>query len=103
MDKEGQSMQESWVSDFKEECARNLQRSVADRIRYGFNYEYKPILDDAPWRSFDAMAGYRQWCNGNLPKHLGYCTSDELDQETLDNQTALIAQREIARRKKLRT
>jgi hypothetical protein len=103
MDKEGQSTQEDWASEFKEECARNLQRSVADRIRYGFTYEYKPILDDTPWRSFDSMAQYRRWCNESLPSHLGYGTSDEFDQNALDRQTALIARREIDRRKKLQT
>lgn len=41
-------------------------------MRYGFNYTYKPILDDAPWRSFDSMKEYREWCEKNLPSYLGY-------------------------------
>jgi hypothetical protein len=96
-------MEEDWVADFKEECEYNLRRSVADRIRYGFAYEYKPILDDAPWRSFDSMEKYRGWCDENLPRYLGYGTSDEIDHDTLDKQMALVARREIDRRKKLRT
>ena len=96
-------MEEDWVADFKEECEYSLRRSVADRIRYGFAYEYKPILDDAPWRSFDSMEKYRGWCDENLPRYLGYGTSDEIDHDTLDKQMALVARREIDRRKKLRT
>jgi hypothetical protein len=46
-------------------------------MRYGFCYVYKPVLDDAPWRSFDSMAAYRKWCGDNLPKYLGYGESDE--------------------------
>jgi hypothetical protein len=30
------------------------------------------VLDDAPYRSFDTMAEYRQWCEDNLPEWLGY-------------------------------
>jgi hypothetical protein len=65
-------MHRDWLADFREQCERNLQRSVAERMRYGFCYVYKPILDDAPWRSFDSMAAYRDWCRDNLPIYLGY-------------------------------
>ncbi len=95
-------MEEDWVADFKEECERNLRRSVADRIRYGFTYEYKPIMDDAPWRSFDSMEAYRRWCDKNLPRYLGYGTSEKINQDDLDRRTALIARSEIDRRRKLR-
>lgn len=95
-------MEEDWLSEFKEECGRNIRRSVADRIRYGFSHDYKPTLDKAPWRSFDSMEEYRRWCGENLPMHLGYCTSEEISQDSLDEQTALIARREIERRKALR-
>jgi len=96
-------MQEDWLAEFKEECERNIRRSVDDRIRCGFTYTYKPILDDAPWRSFDSMEEYRRWCGENLPKYLGYGSSDEIDQDALGKRTALIARREIDRRRKLRT
>ncbi len=42
------------------------------RCRYAFIHTYKPVLDDAPFRSFDTMAEYRAWCEANLPSWLGY-------------------------------
>ena len=39
---------------------------------------YKPVLDDAEYRSFDSTAEYREWCNEsneNLPLWLGYRSS----------------------------
>src|SRR6266550_6075767 len=47
-------MKDDDLIDFRQQCERGLQRSVADRMRYGFCYVYKPVLDDAPWRSLDA-------------------------------------------------
>ena len=88
------------LEEFRKQCERNLQRSVADRMRYGFNYVYKPVMDDARWRSFDSMEEYRRWCRENLPKYLGYGETDELSQQTLDAKTSLIALREIRRRTK---
>ena len=41
-------------------------------MKYAFIKTYKPILDDAPYRSFDTMADYRDWCQKNLPDWLGY-------------------------------
>ena len=29
-------------------------------------------LDDEPFRAFDTMEQYRQWCEANLPEWLGY-------------------------------
>jgi hypothetical protein len=57
---------------FREQCRRQMQRPMADRIRFGFYRTYKPVLDDAPYRSFTTMAEYRQWCHDNLPAYLGY-------------------------------
>src|SRR5947208_11708884 len=102
MENEGQTAQEDWLPEFIEECQRCLRMSVDDRLRFGFTYEYKPILDDAPWRSFDSTEEYRRWCDENLPKHLGYGSAEEIDREELDQQTALMARREIDRRKELR-
>jgi len=59
-------MNRNELEDFRGQCERNLERSVADRMRYGFNYVYKPVLDDADWRSFDTMEEYRRWCRENL-------------------------------------
>ena len=41
-------------------------------MRYAFIRTYKPVLDDAPFRAFDTMEEYRQWCEKNLPDWLGY-------------------------------
>lgn len=57
-----------WLADF-EAAAR---RPLAQRVRYAFIKTYKPVLDDAPYRSFDTMEEYRNWCEQNLPSWLGY-------------------------------
>ena len=69
------------LADFREQCERNLQRSVAEHMRYGFNYVYKPVLDDAEWRSFDSTAEYRRWCAENLPAYLGYGPAKSVEQK----------------------
>ena len=48
------------------------KRPLSQRIRYGFVYTYKPVLDDEPYRSFETMEEYRKWCEANLPEWLGY-------------------------------
>ena len=53
-------------------------------MRYGFNYVYKPVLDDADWRSFESMAEYREWCRKNLPEYLGYGELTDLQRQVLD-------------------
>jgi hypothetical protein len=57
-----------WEAEF-EAAAR---RPLATRFRYAFIHTYKPVLDDAPFRAFDTMADYREWCATNLPEWLGY-------------------------------
>ena len=57
---------------FREQCRRQMNRPLSARIKYGFYRVYKPVLDDAPWRSFDSMAEYRAWCAENLPEYLGF-------------------------------
>lgn len=57
-----------WLAEF-DAAAR---RPLAVRWRYAFIKTYKPVLDDAPYRPFETMAEYRQWCEQNLPKWLGY-------------------------------
>lgn len=73
-----------WLEDFRLQCKRSLARSVTERMRYGFCYVYKPVLDDAPWRSFGSTAEYRQWCRDNLPAYLGYGEPDEAQAQVLD-------------------
>jgi len=59
---------QEWLEEF--EAARG--RSLETRFRYSFIRTYKPVLDDAPYRTFDTMADYRRWCEENLPMWLGY-------------------------------
>ena len=77
-------MQHDWSKEFQEQCERSLQRTVEERMRYGFNYVYKPVLDDAEWRSFDSTADYREWCRENLPEYLGYGELTDLQRQVLD-------------------
>jgi hypothetical protein len=60
------------LEEFREQCRRQMKRPLALRIKYGFYRIPKPVLDDAPWRSFSSMAEYRAWCEANLPDYLGY-------------------------------
>ena len=48
------------------------RRPLAQRWKYAFIRTYKPVMDDARFRAFDTMADYRQWCESNLPRFLGY-------------------------------
>ncbi len=57
-----------WLAEFEAAARRPLET----RLKYAFVHTYKPVLDDEPYRSFDTMAEYRQWCNENLPDWLGY-------------------------------
>lgn len=49
-----------------------MDRPLEQRIKYGFYRIHRPVLDDAPWRSFNTMAEYRAWCETNLPEYLGF-------------------------------
>lgn len=60
------------MEDFKAQCRRQLKRSLEQRIKYGFFRQYKPVLDDAPVRTFETMREYREWADENLPRYLGY-------------------------------
>lgn len=60
--------QDEWRAEF-DAAAR---RSLRTRFRYAFLHTYKPVLDDASYRSFDTTAAYREWCARNLPAWLGY-------------------------------
>jgi hypothetical protein len=59
---------QQWLDEF-EAAAR---RPLAQRVKYAFIRTYKPVLDDAPFRAFDTMSDYRNWCETNLPEWLGY-------------------------------
>ena len=57
-----------WLEEFEAAGRRPLET----RFRYAFIRTYKPVLDDAAYRSFDTMEEYRRWCEQNLPDWLGY-------------------------------
>jgi hypothetical protein len=57
-----------WFDEFDAAAARPLRQ----RFRYAFLRTYKPVLDDAPFRTFETMEEYRNWCQENLPDWLGY-------------------------------
>jgi hypothetical protein len=59
---------QEWLDEFEAAARRPLKT----RWRYAFIRTYKPVLDDAPYRSFDSLADYRRWCEENLPSWLGY-------------------------------
>jgi hypothetical protein len=59
-------------SDWLEEFEAAARRPLEVRMRYSFIHTYKPVMDDATYRSFDTMEEYRRWCEENLPSWLGY-------------------------------
>ena len=61
-----------WRQQWREQCRRQLQRPTLTRIKYGFAWVHKPVLDDGPSRAFDTMEEYRRWCREKLPRYLGY-------------------------------
>lgn len=63
---------EADLKAWEEEFAAAAARPLAQRWKYAFIKTYKPVMDDAPYRSFESTAEYRKWCNENLPSWLGY-------------------------------
>lgn len=59
-----------WLAEFEAAAARPLDL----RLKYAFIRTYRPVLDDVPYRAFDSTAEYRDWCNRNLPRWLGYAS-----------------------------
>lgn len=62
------SIPREWTDEFEAAARRPLKQ----RMKYAFIKTYKPVLDDASYRSFDTMEDYRRWCEQNLPDWLGY-------------------------------
>jgi hypothetical protein len=60
------------LAQWREEFEAASRRPLKVRMKYAFVKTYKPVLDDAPYRAFDTMAAYREWCQANLPEWLGY-------------------------------
>ena len=69
-DDEGESpaIPPDWLEEFEAAARRPLEV----RMRYSFIHTYKPVMDDAKYRSFETMEEYRRWCEENLPSWLGY-------------------------------
>ena len=60
------------LRQWEQEFEAMARRPLPMRVRYGFIKTYKPVLDDAPYRSFESLEEYRQWCEKELPSWLGY-------------------------------
>jgi hypothetical protein len=58
--------------DWRAEFEAAARRPLPLHVHYSFIRTYKPVLDDAPFRSFETTEKYRQWCEANLPSWLGY-------------------------------
>jgi hypothetical protein len=63
-----EAQEKEWIAEFE----ASMRRPLAVRMKYSFIKTYKPVLDDATYRSFETMAKYREWCEKNLPSWLGY-------------------------------
>ncbi len=70
------SIPPEWLAEFEAAARRTLE----ERFRYSFIKTYKPVMDDAKFRSFETTAEYRAWCARELPDWLGYGPADPDDQ-----------------------
>ena len=68
MGKVSDNIPNEWLVEFEAAARRPLEQ----RMRYAFIKTYKPVLDDARFRSFTTMEDYRRWCEKELPAWLGY-------------------------------
>jgi hypothetical protein len=58
--------------EWREEFEAAARRPLEERLCYAFIKTYRPVLDDTPFRAFETMEEYRQWCEANLPEWLGF-------------------------------
>lgn len=56
-----------WKKDFD----AALRRSLRQRMDFAFIRTPQPVIDDKPYRVFETMQSYREWCR-TLPSYLGY-------------------------------
>ena len=68
MEKSLKNIPPEWLAEFEAADRRPLEQ----RMKYAFIKTYRPVMDDATYRSFDTMQEYRQWCERELPDWLGY-------------------------------
>jgi hypothetical protein len=57
---------------FREQCRRQLERTIETRMRYGFCRVPRPGFDACEARVFPSTRAYREWCAANLPASFGY-------------------------------
>ncbi len=57
---------------FREQCRRQMARSLEARMKYGWCRVNRPVLDTPGTRIFSSTADYREWCARNLPAYLGF-------------------------------
>jgi hypothetical protein len=67
-----QSANDPIPAEWRAEFDAAARRPLHQRFRYAFIRTYKPVLDDAAYRSFESTAEYRRWCEEHLPSWLGY-------------------------------
>lgn len=60
------------LRQWEDEFDAAARRPLRTRIHYSFIRTYRPVLDDADFRSFETTTEYRAWCEENLPSWLGY-------------------------------
>lgn len=80
---------EAELKEWHAEFEAAAKRSLEERMKYAFIKTYKPVLDDAPSRSFETMEEYRQWCESNLPRWLGYHRVDKPSVEDASSEDQL--------------
>ena len=57
---------------WRDQCRRQLERSIFTRIKYGFAWVHKPVLDDGPSRAPAFDGRLSALVSGYLPAYLGY-------------------------------
>jgi len=81
-----ESEKEEIPADWLAEIEAVAQHPLKQRLRYAFIKTFKPVLDDASYRSFESMEEYRRWCEENLPEWLGYHRVRVADSESSDDE-----------------
>ena len=54
-----------------------LSRPVHERIELGFILIKLPVVDEERYRIFNSTKEYRIWASQNLPRWLGYYSTDD--------------------------
>lgn len=57
---------------FRERCRRQMAYPLESRMKYGWCWVNRPVLDTPGTRAFSSTQEYRDWCTANLPAYLGF-------------------------------